>query len=147
MMRRTTPLAVLTAAASLAVCGAALAQERARVTSELNMRAGPSTEFPVVDVLPANGRVDVYGCVRGYSWCDVIFRGERGWVSSSFLNFYRGGTYIAFDRYRTYAEVPIISFSVGSYWGSHYRGRNWYGNRDRFVNVWRGGGDGYDAGG
>jgi uncharacterized protein YraI len=47
-----------------AVPAVALAQD-AIVTKDLNMRAGPSTDFPVVDVLPARTLVDVHGCVQG----------------------------------------------------------------------------------
>jgi uncharacterized protein YraI len=33
--------------------------------------------------------------------------------------------------------LPIIVFSVDSYWNRNYRGRPWYGERSRWRTVWR----------
>ena len=93
----------------------ALAQD-AIVTTDLNMRAGPSTAFPVVDVLEERTLVEVHGCVSGYSWCDVSENANRGWVSGAYLSYAAGGSYVPLVEYVSDYDVPIISFSVGSYW-------------------------------
>ena len=31
--------------------------------------------------------------------------------------------------------IPIVSFVFGTYWADHYRGRSWYGNRDRWSHI------------
>jgi uncharacterized protein YraI len=117
------------------------AAQDARVTADLNMRAGPSTNFPVVDVIPESAPVDVHGCVRGYSWCDVSSQGSRGWVSANYLSYASGGSYVPLLSYTEEIDVPIITFSVGSYWDSYYRDRPWYGRRaiwrDRWRDNWR----------
>jgi uncharacterized protein YraI len=97
-------------------------------TGNVNLRAGPGTEYPVVVTLGAGTGLEIYGCLSGYSWCDVNWRGYRGWVSSNYLE-------AAYQDRRVYVrEVapPIISFSFGSYWDDHYRGRSWYRDRDRY---------------
>jgi uncharacterized protein YraI len=54
----------------------------------LNMRAGASTQSPVVVAIPAGapdlsvGRCRPADDGRGRPWCDVLWRGYAGWVSS-----------------------------------------------------------------
>jgi uncharacterized protein YraI len=123
---------------------AAHAASEGFTTADVNMRAGPSTEYPRIVVLPRGAPVLVYGCVRGYTWCDVAYYGERGWVSSRYIS-------IFYDDYRVYVpytprvQVPIITFDFG-YWDTWYPRRPWY--RDyRYRRGWdadrRGGGTVY----
>jgi len=121
--------------ALIAAPTAAFAQD-AIVTVDLNMRAGPSTAFPVVDVVPGRTPVDVHGCVAGYSWCDVSADDNRGWVSGAYLSYAARGSYVPLFEYVSEYDVPIISFSVGNYWDSYYRGRPWYGERSRWSSRW-----------
>ncbi|WP_372425504.1 SH3 domain-containing protein [Salinarimonas chemoclinalis] len=71
----------LTAAAVL-VSGAAFAYP-AEVSRDLNLRAGPGTNFQVIATMPGGVVVDVEGC-RG-SWCRVDYRGRSGWASARYL--------------------------------------------------------------
>ncbi len=134
MKRYITPIA----AGFIAVIAApaiASAQD-AVVTVDLNMRAGPSTAFPVVDVVEEGTPVDVHGCIAGYSWCDVSADDNRGWVSASYLSYAIGGSYVPLVEHVSEIDLPIISFSVGSYWDSYYRTRPWYGERARWRDRW-----------
>jgi len=130
------PLAA--AALSLAALpGVAAAQETAIVTTDLNMRAGPSTSFPVVEVIPDSSRVTVFGCVRDYDWCDVVWRDARGWVSASYLEHPSDGTYVPIVEYGATVGLPVVTFSVETYWDRHYRHRPWYRERVRWYRYWR----------
>ena len=61
-----------------------LASALSAVTTEsTELRAGPALDFPVVDQIPSDVRVNVHGCVRGYSWCDVSWRDARGWIQAA----------------------------------------------------------------
>lgn len=51
---------------------------------ELNVRAGPSTSFAVVTVIPRNGRVRLLSGRQG-SWAEVEYNGRKGWASMSYL--------------------------------------------------------------
>lgn len=121
--------------ATVAVPSLAAAQD-AIVTTDLNMRAGPSTSFPVVDVVPASTPVDVHGCITGYSWCDISSDGNRGWVSASYLSYAANGSYVPLVEYTSDVEIPIIAYSVGTYWDTYYRNRPWYGQRARWNTRW-----------
>lgn len=139
MRRYITPI-VAGIMAVVAAPAVAVAQETV-VTVDLNMRAGPSTAFPVVDVLEESTPVDVHGCLSGYSWCDVSTDANRGWVSGAYLTYAVRGSYVPLFQYVSEMDVPIIGFTVGSYWDSYYRNRPWYSERaqwgDRWQSNWR----------
>ena len=63
---------------SLAAQGEAGAATVAVATANVNMRAGPGTEYPVVATIPAGSPITAWGCVADYSWCDVTWGGEIG---------------------------------------------------------------------
>lgn len=64
----------------------ATAQEgRAVVTTDLNMRQGPSVNYRVIQTIPGGTTVPVFGCARNYLWCEVGYRGQRGWSSARYL--------------------------------------------------------------
>ena len=90
------------------------AAQSAVTNSNVNIRAGPDSVFPLVGWLPPNTSVRVFGCTSDRRWCDVASGRNRGWVHSRHLsNMSRG-------------RPPTIAFSLGPYWDLHYRGRPWY---------------------
>ena len=117
--------ACLVAAVLLATPAAALAAPGV-ITTSVNLRAGPSVEFPVVNRLPTGAPVEVHGCIRQEPWCDVSFQRERGWVAAQYLDYLYDGRYVDLPSYVVAADVPVVSFSLTSYWSSFYLGRPWY---------------------
>jgi SH3-like domain-containing protein len=53
------------------------------VTSNVNVRSGPGTNYGVVDTVRRNQQVDVQQC-QG-SWCYIAKPGPDGWVSAQYL--------------------------------------------------------------
>ncbi|GGE07817.1 hypothetical protein GCM10011390_28570 [Aureimonas endophytica] len=112
--------------------GAALAATTAVVTNDLNIRTGPSARYQRYGTIPAGDQVTVFGCLRGYNWCDVGWDGERGWVH---------GAYLAYVGQRYYRQpipqiavrigVPVYGFDPYDYHRRYYVGRPWY--HDRYL--------------
>lgn len=134
MNRITTSLAAIVGAFVLAPTAALAAP--AVTTAPTTLRAGPAFDFPVVDEIPSEARVNVHGCVRGYRWCDISWRDARGWVSSDELAYLYGGRRVTFVEYGPRIGLPVLVFSFDSYWDRHYRSRSWYGERARYRTVW-----------
>ena len=59
---------------------AAYAQQQAYTNKAVNLRAGPSKDYPIVMRLPSGAGVTVMGCIDNYHWCDVSVGDNRGWV-------------------------------------------------------------------
>ena len=67
-------------ATALATLPAAVAAYPAVAARDVNLRAGPARDYPVVAVVALGAPLEVLGCLDGYSWCDAIAGPYRGWV-------------------------------------------------------------------
>lgn len=67
----------------------------ALVTTDLNFRTGPSTQYAVCGLISAGELVFVKNCEG--NWCHIRYNAQIGWVSSRYLSFKNGS-----DLYRTY---------------------------------------------
>lgn len=127
---------VLSALAGLFLVAATTAfAEEGFVTTSVYMRAGPDVDYPVVLRLPPGAPVEIVGCVDDWLWCDVIAGPDRGWVAGAYLQEEYGGRRVYIRDYGLRIGIPIISFAFGDYWDHYYRGRSWYGHRDRWSHV------------
>jgi uncharacterized protein YraI len=102
-------------------------------TANVNLRAGPGTAYPVVVTVPKGSPITTYGCQGNYSWCDVSWGGERGWMSASYIYV----TYQGRRRVLTPALAPAVGITVvvfnRNYWNRYYSGRPWYRNWNRYY--------------
>jgi uncharacterized protein YraI len=113
---------------------AASAQE-AFARGAVNLRAGPSGDYPLVARLGPGQPFDLLGCTRGYAWCDVVLPdGLRGWVYAGSIDYAYDRQRVPLASYGAMIGVPIVGFTIGNYWGDHYRDRPWY----REQRYWRG---------
>ena len=124
-------IAIFLAAAGLASASSALAAE-AYLIDSTDLFAGPDIDYPQITALPAGIPVSVYGCTNGWEWCDVQAENDRGWVSGEFLQYPYQNQRVLLPTYGARIGIPIISFVLGTYWGSHYSHRSWYGQRDEW---------------
>ena len=118
------------ATAMLASSTWASAQE-AYTTGDVNMRAGPGSRYPVVTTIPEDRQVYIHGCLSNWDWCDVSWRRNRGWVFSDYLEALYRNRRVDFDEYRTYVDIPFVSFGFG-YWDRYYRDRPWFDDWDHW---------------
>jgi len=118
----------LALAAGLLLASAGVASAApASVTSDLNLRRGPGTNYGVITVLPAGATVNVLDCAG--SWCEVAWRGGSGYASRSYLAL-GGGGYAAPP---VYVAPPVVTFGFG------FGGPRWYGGYGGYHRGWRGG--------
>lgn len=96
-------------------------------TANVNLRAGPSTKYPVVVVVPVGAPVRTFGCVSGYRWCDVAFGNYRGWISSSYLRtIYKGAPVVLTPVIAPAVGIGVVAYNR-AYWNRHYAAYPWYG--------------------
>lgn len=122
--------------AAMDVTDAAAATSAVTVTS-VNMRAGPSTQYPVVVKLTSGTALVLYGCTADTTWCDISWGRNRGWVAANYVQvLYRGNTVMV-----TPALAPMIGLTVVAfnqvYWNTYYVGRPWYNQWDVYYRPGR----------
>jgi len=113
---------------------AALAQQQAQALVDLNLRAGPAREYPVVSVLQAGTYVTVQACLADYSWCDVALPPLRGWVYAPNLVIQQAGVTQPVNVAGAIIGIGVTSFILNSYWRDHYYNRPWYGQASYWNN-------------
>ncbi|GGA96532.1 hypothetical protein GCM10011491_26100 [Brucella endophytica] len=105
-----------TAALAVGIFATTAAQAAtALVTTDLNVRTGPSSGYPALGALPNGAVVNVAGCTAGYGWCQVNYGGLSGWASSRYLAMREGSsTYSGNDFGSTAAAIgiPLIAGAV-----------------------------------
>lgn len=126
---------IIGAVVAFATMGIAAAQAAPGYsTVNLNLRTGPDTEFPRVDVIPEGDPVEILGCLRDESWCDIVWDGSRGWVYSEYIALDHRGDYVPLpDVGLSVFRIPVVRFVARDYWGRHYVGRPWYKERNRWY--------------
>ncbi|MDR3367653.1 SH3 domain-containing protein [Rhodoferax sp.] len=112
---------------------ASSAQQLGYAAKEINLRAGPSRDYPVVAVIGSGVSFVVDGCVADYRWCDVTVGQDRGWVYAGNIIYSYQGASVPLLSYGAALGIGIIAFSVGDYWDSYYRNRPWYPQRQRWM--------------
>ena len=64
---------------------AAFAQSDGMVTTDLNLREGPGSNYGVLTTIPDGDAVKIEGCVEGTNWCQVMYEGETGYAYAQYL--------------------------------------------------------------
>jgi len=108
----------------------------ANVVTAVVLRAGPSTEYPLVATLPPGAAVEVFGCEENYGWCDVQLGPDRGWVDAAYLQMAAPSGPVVIADGGVVLGLPIVAFTFGTYWDRWYRGRPWYARRPYYYNYW-----------
>lgn len=121
-----------------ALLGNASAQAGSYAPAEISMRAGPSMHYPSIGILPEGTDLNVLGCANGYRWCDIEASGRQGWVSGVHVEIDHDAQRLRVPAYVHAGRepvVPVVSFSIDTYWSDHYVDRGFYGEIDSFDDV------------
>lgn len=123
------------------VMASAQASPRVSLDPRTPVYAGPGQQYPEVVYLQRSERVQLYGCLQDYAWCDVgvlySSRGWawRGWVRASDINLLHAQR--AYRLHQSHTDLPwfaypLIGFAFNDYWASHYRYQPWYAQRQHW---------------
>src|SRR5690606_28065114 len=100
-------------AAAVLAAPPAFAQTAVMATTDLNVRAGPGPQYPVVGTISANGEATLQGCIENSRWCQVSAAGIEGWSWSDYLVIDQSGTQIVVTE-RPAELVPVIGYEQTS---------------------------------
>jgi len=95
------------------------------------LRAGPGTDFPVILTVQAQAPISIRGCLGDYTWCDVVFGYDRGWMRSIYLSGIYQGYYYPLRDYAPRLGYSVVNFDINQYWDLYYRDRTFYQDRSQ----------------
>ncbi len=104
-------------------------------TDSVHMFAGPSDQYPAVMRLSAGRPLTIHGCLPDFAWCDVSWRGNRGWVTGFALEALSRERRVGTADSGHLTGVPVVDFDVQDYWEDNYRDRPWYADRTEWFRV------------
>lgn len=107
--------------------------EQAVTVRDTEVYAGPSSEFPSLAHLPPSVSVNVAGCLSDWSWCDVTFSNDRGWVYAADIAAIYESRPVVIIESGPRLHLPVVAFSLVTYWDQHYRSRPFYGERQQWM--------------
>jgi len=103
--------------------------------TDVNLRAGPGTEYPVLVTVPTDAPITILGCLEDHTWCDTIFEEQRGWMSSIYLAGYYDGEYYLLSDYAPDLGYQVVTFDRAAYWDAYYQDEPFYDDRSRVTEA------------
>jgi uncharacterized protein YraI len=97
-----------TAGILLALSGAALADTPVSAVTDLNVRAGPGPQYPVIGVLGAGQPATLQGCIANSKWCTIAEAGGPGWVYSDYLTSDFGGNTVVLSQRPADSGIAVV---------------------------------------
>jgi uncharacterized protein YraI len=87
----------------------AFADTAVSAVTDLNVRAGPGPQYPVIGVLAAGQSATLDGCIENSKWCTIAEAGGQGWVYSDYVTADFGGNQVVLTRRPADARVTVVS--------------------------------------
>ncbi|UVC16386.1 DUF1236 domain-containing protein [Mesorhizobium onobrychidis] len=96
------------AGALVAMSGTALADTAVSAVADLNIRAGPGPQYPVIGVLAAGQSATLDGCIQNSKWCTIAEANGQGWIYSDYVTADFGGNEVVLTRRPAAADIAIV---------------------------------------
>ncbi|MER8976901.1 MULTISPECIES: DUF1236 domain-containing protein [unclassified Mesorhizobium] len=96
------------AGALIAMSGSALADTAVSAITDLNVRAGPGPQYPVIGVLAAGQSATLDGCIANSKWCTIAEANGQGWVYSDYVTADFGGSRVVLTQRPASADIAVV---------------------------------------
>jgi uncharacterized protein YraI len=78
----------------------------------LNIRTGPGPQYHVIATTGFNNRVEVNGCLKDVSWCDVSWSGVRGWAAGQYLDYDATDGIVLLPSAGSAVQIPLVTYTA-----------------------------------
>ena len=87
----------------------AFADTTVSTVTDLNVRADPRPQYPVIGVLAAGQSATLNGCIENSKWCTIAEAGGQGWVYSDYVTADFSGSRVILTQRPHGSSVAIVS--------------------------------------
>jgi uncharacterized protein YraI len=99
-------------AATVLAAGAASARP-GYLINNFNIFDGPGHDYERLVRVPENARVEVHSCLPSYDWCQVSWRGVRGWLDANGIEVRHAGRMVSLHDFGPRTGIP--SYTSGGF--------------------------------
>lgn len=92
----------------LAFSAPSFAETAVSAATDLNVRAGPGPQYPVIGVIDAGQSTVLRGCLENSKWCSISDSGGEGWVYADYLVGDFGGQDIVLSQRPAGSDVVVV---------------------------------------
>jgi uncharacterized protein YraI len=92
----------------VALSGAALADTPVSAVTDLNVRAGPGPQYPVIGMLAAGQSATLTGCIVNSKWCTIAEANGPAWVYSDYVTADFGGRQVVLTERPADSGVTVV---------------------------------------
>jgi uncharacterized protein YraI len=96
-------------AAGISTAAAAMS---ATAVTDLNVRAGPGPQYPIVGMAARGSTTMLEGCIEGSLWCRVSVDGVSGWAYARYLSADQSGSTVVISERRAELGVPVVTYEA-----------------------------------
>lgn len=96
------------AGALVALSGAAFAETPVSAVTDLNVRAGPGPQYPVIGMLAAGQSATLTGCLENSKWCTIAEANGPAWVYSDYVVADLGGSRVIVSQRPADVDIAIV---------------------------------------
>lgn len=94
--------------ALLSTVAIAAAETPVTATTDLNVRSGPGSQYPVIGVIDAGDTALLKGCIQQSKWCAIDEGDKSGYVFSDYLAADMGGTRVIVTKRPANSDIVYI---------------------------------------
>ena len=97
--------------------GTAMADTAVSAVTDLNVRAGPGPQYPVIGVLAAGQSATLNGCIENSKWCTIAEASGQGWVYSDYVTADFGGSRVVLTQRPHGSSIAVVAppDDIGNY--------------------------------
>ncbi len=98
---------IASAVMAVTVLAAGAAQARpGYMIDPSSIHTGPGFDYERLARVPENARVEVHTCTASYDWCQVSWRGVRGWMEGEEIEVRHAGRMVSLQEFGPRTGVP-----------------------------------------
>jgi uncharacterized protein YraI len=102
-------LPTIAAGVLVAMSGTAFADTSVSAVADLNVRAGPGPQHPVIGVLAAGQQATLNGCLENSKWCTIAEAQGQGWIYSDYVTADFGGRQVVLTQRPAGSGVVVVA--------------------------------------
>jgi uncharacterized protein YraI len=92
----------------VALSGAAFADTAVSAITDLNVRAGPGPQYPVIGLLAAGQSATLTGCIQNSKWCTIAEASGPAWVYSDYVTADFGGNTVVLTQRPADSGIAVV---------------------------------------